>query len=100
MLGSPEVIVGSQTKNFVWGEKELFLREVDGSLTPVEGLLLVRVVLPRLVAPKLRGIPFLPTKFRGKSIACECNMCLQNDQRHDLCKHSDFERSFVETYTI
>ena len=99
-LGSPEVIIGPQVKNFVWGDNELFLQDENGSLNMVEGLLLVRVVLPRSVAPKLRGIPFLPRKFKNKSVAAECNMCLENHQRHDLCKHNDFERSFVETYTI
>ena len=73
VLGTPEVIIGSQTKNFSWGENELFYKENDGTLTPVEGLLLVQVVLPREVAGRLGGIPFLPRKFRGKSVLAECN---------------------------
>ena len=39
------------------GEKELFYKENDGTLTPVEGLLLVRVVLPREVAGRLGVSP-------------------------------------------
>ena len=60
VLGAPEVTIGPRTKDFVWGEKELFLKDANGTLNVVEGLLLVRVVLPRSVAAKLGGIPFLP----------------------------------------
>ena len=101
VLGAPEIIIGAQTKEFVWGDKELFLpNKENGSLEPVEGLLLCRVTLPRAVAPSLKGIPFLPKKIRQKSICSECSLCLSNDNRFSLCKHSDFERSFIETYTI
>ena len=85
----------------MWGEKELFLPNKEtGDLEGVEGLLLVRVTLPRDVTPKLKGIPFLPTKIRQKSIVSECYSCLENDNRFSLCKHSDFERGFVDVYTI
>ena len=99
VLGAPEVIVGSDVEKFKWGENELFLCEGD-KLTPVEDLLSVRVVLPRKNAPNLSGIPFLARKFRDKMIASECNMCLENDNRENLCFHNDFERSFVQVYTI
>ena len=120
VLGPPEVIIGPAVKNFVWGAEQLFLKNDEGSLIAVEGLLLVRVVLPRSIAPQLRGnlkknsllylntkvisyssgIPFLPRKFRDKSVTSECNLCLINDNRLLLCKHNDYERSFVEVYTI
>ena len=101
VLGAPEVIIGSQTKDFVWGENALFFpNKENGGLQEVEGLLLVRVTLPRKVAAKLKGIPFLPSKIRQKSVVSECFLCLQNDNRFSLCQHSDFERSFVDVYTI
>ena len=68
VLGPPEVVIGDQTKDFVWGQKGLYLPNKEGNLEEVEGLLLVRVTLPREVAPKLKGIPFLPQKIRQKSI--------------------------------
>ena len=100
VLGTPEVIIGHRLKDFKWGENALFLKDANGKLCEVEGLLLVRVVLPRKVAPNLRGIPFLSTKFRGKSISAECNLCLLNDNRQRLCQHDDMERSFVNVWTI
>ena len=77
VLGEPEVIIGDETKEFQWKDNELYFPNKNGILTPVEGLILCRVCLPRNVAPKLRGIPFLPQKVREKSIAAECGLCLQ-----------------------
>ena len=68
ILGAPEVIIGNQTKEFVWGEKNLFLPNKDGTLEEVEGLLLVRVTLPRAASKSFQGIPFLPQKIQQKSI--------------------------------
>ena len=95
------MVIGAQTKDFVWGDKDLFLPyKKNGTLEAVEGLLLVRVTLPRDIAPRRKGIPFLPRKIRQKSIISECNLCLENDNRFSLCKHSDYERSFVDVYTV
>ena len=69
----------AETKAFEWKGDELYFPNKDGGLVPVEGLILCRVCLPRNVAPKLRGIRFLPQKIRGKSIAGECALCLEVD---------------------
>ena len=84
----------------MWGPKGLFLPNKNGDLEQVEGLLLVRVTLPRKVAPQLKGIPFLPPKIRQKSLAGECGTCIENDNRFSLCKHNNFERSMIDVYTI
>ena len=101
VLGAPEVVIGNETQEFVWQENSLSLPNKEtGVLEEVEGLLLVRVTLPRGVGKKLKGIPFLPKKIRQKSIVSECSLCLENDNRSKLCTHSNFERSFVEVYTV
>ena len=101
VLGAPEVVIGNETQEFVWQENSLLLPNKEtGVLEEVEGLLLVRVTLPRGVGKKLKGIPFLPKKIRQKSIVSECSLCLENDNKSKLCTHSNFERSFFEVYTV
>ena len=94
------MILGEDTAGFVWGKDDLYFPNAMGQMTSVEGLLLVKVVLPRSEAPKLHGIPFLLSRCRGKSIASECSTCLENDNRHSLCKHTDAERAFIDVFCI
>ena len=97
VLGEPEVIIGEKTKDFQWKGDELHFTNKDGVLTPVEGLILCRVCLPRDVAPKLRGIPFLPQKVREKSVAAECGLCLQVIRsRNENCGTAKNETLFSE----
>ena len=49
-------------------------------------------------APKTL-FPFLLTRHEMKSFGVICQKCMINNQR-EICKHSDEERNFIETYTI
>ena len=40
VLGAPEIIIGKQVKDFVWGDDDLFFPNDKGDLVAVEGLLL------------------------------------------------------------
>ena len=77
VLGEPDVIIGEETNAFEWRGSELYFPDKDGTMVPVEGLLLCRVCLPRDVAKNLHGYPFLPQKVREKSIAAECGLSLR-----------------------
>ena len=64
----------------------------------LEGKQIDGLIRAKFLAPKSM-FPFLLTRHEQKSFGVICKKCLLSNQR-GICRHTDNERSFVETYTI
>ena len=52
----------------------------------------------RILCPKKLFLPLLPYKTRGKLMFVLCSMCADTANQKS-CQHTDFERSYVGTFT-
>jgi hypothetical protein len=88
--GRSECIMGYELD---CGEVEFSPTDMLFNRTPVYGL-----VHCRILPPKDFMYPFILTKINDRSVATLCFQCAK-DLNGGKCKHSDFKRSFVGTYT-
>ena len=94
--GKYQVLIGDDLKDLRIHKGSYKLRKENRYgrpvFEPVRGLMLVRVK-----PPENMWLPFLPYKYGERTYYALCEKCIKSGQQ-TICKHSDFERSWIQTY--